>query len=95
MSFKEVHTLSELVEHLTALQRERQEQGLGDLYIFSDSRLEDGVAPGIEVEVAEIKRREVQGKLPLGQGSHGGKSDYIPGDGETGEALLMGHHYSW
>lgn len=93
MAFKQIRTLSELVDHLTALQRERQDQGLGDLDLFSDSRLDEGVSAGIELEVAEIKRRSSGGGF-IGQGTHG-KDDDVAGDGDTQEALLMGSHWSW
>lgn len=85
-----VTTLSELVAHLTTLQDERQEAGLPDLTVVSDSRLENGFSEGIDVKVAKAERG------PKEDHKYSFNGDYMPtfSDESGEEVLMMGHRYS-
>lgn len=85
-----VTTLSELVAYLTTLQDERQEAGLPDLTVVSDSRLENGFSEGIDVKVARAERG------PKEDHKYSFNGDYMPTFSDTNgeEVLMMGHHYS-
>lgn len=60
--------LSELVEYLNQVQQDREQQGLGDLDLYSDSSLDDGVSLKVFVGIHNLQESE-EASL-MGQGSH-------------------------